>query len=197
MLFDTDLAGICFHTSTEPGLSARASQRSLELTALSTLRVRSTLSPCAAVILEFGTEEQEPAPPPRPLEEQSCWMQFLSEPSGSSWLGRLPRHVRDGEQSIAATGPKVWAWWCKLGAVSRPDQLGPAKAPRPDCIHAQSGPQRRGPPASRSEQRLAGVPAKFMTPISCPDTDRVRSRRRVSGGHQLDVHERMFYNSSS
>jgi len=73
-----------------------------------------TLTPCMSVILEFGTEEQKKRHVPPMLRGETCWMQFLSEPSGGSDLaGALTTAVRDGDEWVI-NGSKIWttgAWW--------------------------------------------------------------------------------------
>ena len=91
-----------------------------------------TLSPCAAVILEFGTEEQKVRHIPPILKGEALWMQFLSEPSGGSDVaGALTTAVRDGDEWVL-NGSKIWTTGRlvgRLGAVPGPDQLGRAQAP--------------------------------------------------------------------
>ena len=73
-----------------------------------------TLTPCMAVILEFGTEEQKARHVPPILRGETTWMQFLSEPGGGSDLaGALTTATRDGEEWVL-NGSKIWttgAWW--------------------------------------------------------------------------------------
>jgi alkylation response protein AidB-like acyl-CoA dehydrogenase len=73
-----------------------------------------TFAPCAAVLLEFGTEEQKQQHIPAILKGEEIWMQLLSEPSGGSDVaGALTTAVRDGDEWVL-NGSKVWttgAWW--------------------------------------------------------------------------------------
>jgi alkylation response protein AidB-like acyl-CoA dehydrogenase len=73
-----------------------------------------TFTPCAAVILEFGTEEQKRAHLPAIMKGEEIWMQMLSEPgSGSDVAGATTTAVRDGEMWVV-NGSKIWttgAWW--------------------------------------------------------------------------------------
>jgi alkylation response protein AidB-like acyl-CoA dehydrogenase len=73
-----------------------------------------TMTPCMAVILEFGTHEQKLKYVPRILDGSDVWMQMLSEPSGGSDVaGAQTSAVRDGDQWIM-NGSKIWttgAWW--------------------------------------------------------------------------------------
>jgi alkylation response protein AidB-like acyl-CoA dehydrogenase len=72
------------------------------------------MSPCLAILLDFGTEAQKQAHVPAILRGEELWMQFLSEPSGGSDVaGALTTAVRDGDEWIL-NGSKVWttgAWW--------------------------------------------------------------------------------------
>jgi alkylation response protein AidB-like acyl-CoA dehydrogenase len=73
-----------------------------------------TFVPCAAVLLDFGTEEQKRRHIPAMLRGEEIWMQFLSEPSGGSDVaGALTTAVRDGDEWIL-NGSKIWttgAWY--------------------------------------------------------------------------------------
>jgi len=77
-----------------------------------------TFTPCMAVILEFGTEEQKRNHIPAILKGEELWMQFLSEPSGGSDVaGAQTTAVRDGEEWVM-NGSKIWttgAWWADWG----------------------------------------------------------------------------------
>jgi alkylation response protein AidB-like acyl-CoA dehydrogenase len=122
MLFDAGFAGICFPRAYGGQGLSPAHQKVLneELTGFEypgRLQVP-TFSPCATVILEFGTEEQKLRHLPAILKGEEIWMQFLSEPSGGSDVaGALTTAVRDGEQWIL-NGSKIWttgAWWSDWG----------------------------------------------------------------------------------
>ena len=77
-----------------------------------------TFSPCAAVLLEFGTEEQKKRHLPAMMRGDEIWMQFLSEPSGGSDVaGALTTAVRDGDEWVI-NGSKIWttgAWFSDYG----------------------------------------------------------------------------------
>jgi len=77
-----------------------------------------TFTPCMAVILEFGTEEQKRLHVPAILKGEELWMQFLSEPSGGSDVaGAQTTAVRDGDEWVM-NGSKIWttgAWWADWG----------------------------------------------------------------------------------
>ncbi|MCK0093518.1 acyl-CoA dehydrogenase family protein [Rhodococcus sp. F64268] len=73
-----------------------------------------TFVPCAAVLLDFGTEEQKKRHIPAILRGEELWMQMLSEPSGGSDVaGAVTTAIRDGDDWIL-NGSKIWttgAWW--------------------------------------------------------------------------------------
>ena len=76
------------------------------------------MTPCMAVLLDFGTEAQKLAHVPAILKGEELWMQFLSEPSGGSDVaGALTTATRDGDE-WRLNGSKVWttgAWWSDWG----------------------------------------------------------------------------------
>ncbi|MDT3443318.1 acyl-CoA dehydrogenase family protein [Pseudofrankia sp. BMG5.37] len=118
MLFDAGLAGITFPREYGgQGLTA-AHQQVLneELAGYEFPRHLQvpTLSPCAAVILEFGSEEQKHRHLPAILRGEEIWIQFLSEPSGGSDVaGALMSAVAEGDEWVL-NGSKIWstgAWW--------------------------------------------------------------------------------------
>jgi alkylation response protein AidB-like acyl-CoA dehydrogenase len=73
-----------------------------------------TFSPCAAVIWEYGTEEQKRNHLTAIMKGEEIWMQMLSEPSGGSDVaGAQTTAVRDGDLWVV-NGSKIWttgAWW--------------------------------------------------------------------------------------
>lgn len=118
MLFDAGLAGICVPPEYGGQGLTPAHQRALNEEMVGyeyPARIQvPTLSPCMAVLLEFGTEEQKRRHVPAMLNGEEIWMQLLSEPSGGSDVAAaLTTAVRDGEQWVL-NGSKVWtsgAWW--------------------------------------------------------------------------------------
>ena len=77
-----------------------------------------TFSPCAAVLLDYGTEDQKREHLPAILKGEEVWLQLLSEPSGGSdAAGALTTAERDGEEWVL-NGSKIWttgAWWSDWG----------------------------------------------------------------------------------
>jgi alkylation response protein AidB-like acyl-CoA dehydrogenase len=121
-LFDGGFAGICFPVEYGGlGLTLehqRAfNEESVGYTMPDVIQIP-TMTPCAAVMLEFGTEEQKQRHIPAILKGEEIWMQFLSEPSGGSDVAAaLTTAVRDGDEWVV-NGSKVWttgAWFSDYG----------------------------------------------------------------------------------
>jgi alkylation response protein AidB-like acyl-CoA dehydrogenase len=118
MLFEVGLAGICFPREYGGQGLSHAHQRVLneEISGYEyPARIQApTFSPCAAVLLDFGTEDQKQRHLPAILKGDEIWMQFLSEPGGGSDVaGALTSAVRDGDEWVL-NGSKIWttgAWW--------------------------------------------------------------------------------------
>jgi alkylation response protein AidB-like acyl-CoA dehydrogenase len=203
MLFDAGLAGICFPRAYGGQGLSPAHQKVLneELVGYeypARLQVP-TLSPCAAVLLEFGTEEQKLRHIPAILKGEELWMQFLSEPSGGSDVaGALTTAIRDGEQWVLS-GSKVWttgAWWSDWGlCLARtnwdvPKHRGLSVFMLP--IH-QSGVEVYRIEMLNGSREFC---QEFMTDVIVPDSDRVGE---VDDGWTVGTrwmfHERMMYSS--
>ncbi len=203
MLFDADLAGICFPRAYGGQGLTPAHQKALneELAGHeypSRLQVP-TLSPCAAVLLDFGSEEQKLRHIPAILRGEEFWMQFLSEPSGGSDVaGALTTAVRDGDQWVL-NGSKVWtsgAWWSDWGlCLARtnwdvPKHRGLTVFMLP--IHQPGVEVHRIEMLNGSREFCQ----EFMTDVIVPDSDRVGD---VDDGWTVGTrwmtHERMLYSS--
>ncbi len=203
MLFDAGLAGICFPKEYGGQGLTVAHQRVLNEELGSRefpMRYQvPTFSPCATVILEFGTHEQKLRHIPAILRGEELWMQFLSEPSGGSDVaGALTTAVRDGEQWIL-NGSKVWttgAWWSDWGLVLArtnwdvPKHRGLTVFMMP--IHQDGIEVHRIEMLNGSHEFCQ----EFITDVVVPDGDRIGE---VDDGWTVGTrwmfHERMLFNS--
>jgi alkylation response protein AidB-like acyl-CoA dehydrogenase len=202
-LFDAGLAGICVPTAYGGQGLTPEHQKALneELVGFEyPIRIQSpTISPCAAVLLDFGTEEQKLRHIPAILQGEELWMQFLSEPSGGSDVaGALTSAVRDGDQWVL-NGSKVWttgAWWSDWGlCLARtnwdvPKHRGLSVFMLP--IHQPGIEVHRIEMLNGSKEFCQ----EFMTDVVVPDRDRIGA---VDDGWTVGIrwmfHERMLQNS--
>ena len=202
-LYDAGLAGLCFPREYGGQGLMPAYQQVLneELAGYEyPRRVQiPTFSPCATVLLEFGTEEQKQRHLPAILRGEELWMQFLSEPSGGSDVaGALTTAVRDGDQWVL-NGSKIWttgAWWSDWGlCLARtnwdvPKHRGLSVFIFP--IHQPSIEVHRIEMLNGSREFCQ----EFLTDVIVPDTDRVGD---VDDGWTVGIrwmfHERMLYTS--
>jgi Acyl-CoA dehydrogenase, N-terminal domain/Acyl-CoA dehydrogenase, middle domain len=120
--YEAGFAGICFPTEYGGQGLSPAHQRAFNEEVVgyqfpSILQVPSFV-PCAAVLLEFGTEEQKKRHLPKIMSGEEIWMQFLSEPSGGSDVAAaLTTAIRDGDEWVV-NGSKIWttgAWFSDYG----------------------------------------------------------------------------------
>jgi alkylation response protein AidB-like acyl-CoA dehydrogenase len=203
MLFDAGLAGICFPREYGGQGLTPAHQRVLnqEMAGYEyPARIQApTLSPCAAVLLDFGTEEQKLAHIPAILRGEEIWMQFLSEPSGGSDVaGALTSAVRDGEEWVL-NGSKIWttgAWWSDWGlCLARTNWDVPKHRGLTVFILPIRQP---GLEVHRIEMLNGSMEfcQEFLTDVRVPDSDRVGD---VDDGWTVGTrwmfHERMLTNS--
>ena len=202
-LFDAGLAGICMPTAYGGQGLTPAHQRALNEEIVGyeyPSRFQApTISPCAAVLLDFGTEEQKLRHIPAILKGEELWMQFLSEPSGGSDVaGALTTAVRDGDEWVL-NGSKVWttgAWWSDWGlCLARtnwdvPKHRGLSVFMLP--IHQPSIEVHRIEMLNGSKEFCQ----EFLTDVRVPDTDRIGD---VDDGWTVGTrwmfHERMLHNS--
>jgi alkylation response protein AidB-like acyl-CoA dehydrogenase len=203
MLFEAGLTGICISTAYGGQGLTVDHQKALneELVGFEyPTRIQSpTISPCAAVLLDFGTEEQKLRHIPAILRGEELWMQFLSEPSGGSDVaGALTTAVRDGDQWVL-NGSKVWttgAWWSDWGlCLARtnwdvPKHRGLSVFMLP--IHQPGIDVHRIEMLNGSKEFCQ----EFITDVVVPDSDRVGG---VDDGWTVGIrwmyHERMLQNS--
>jgi len=203
MLFDAGLAGICFPRQYGGQGLTRDHQRALnqELAGFeypSRLQAP-TFSPCAAVLLDFGTEAQKLAHIPAILRGEEIWMQFLSEPSGGSDVAAaLTSAVRDGEEWVL-NGSKIWttgAWWSDWGlCLARTNW----DVPKHRGLSVFILPIRQPGLDVHRIEMLNGSKEfcqEFLTDVRVPDADRVGE---VDDGWTVGTrwmfHERMLTNS--
>jgi alkylation response protein AidB-like acyl-CoA dehydrogenase len=203
LLFEAGLAGICVPTEyggqgLSPGHQHALNQA---LTGFEyPIRFQApTLSPCAAVLLEFGTEEQKRRHLPAILRGEELWMQLLSEPSGGSDVaGALTTAVRDGDEWIL-NGSKIWttgAWWSDWGlCLARTNW----DVPKHRGLTVFMLPFRQPGVEIHRIEMLNGSKEfcqEFLTDVRVPDSDRVGD---VDDGWSVGIrwmfHERMLYNS--
>ena len=202
-LFDAGLAGICVPREYGGQGLTPAHQRALneELTGYEypeRLQVP-TFSPCTAVLLEFGTEEQKRRHLPAILKGEEIWIQFLSEPSGGSDVaGALTTAVRDGDEWVL-NGSKIWssgAWWSDWAlCLARTNW----DVPKHRGLTVFMLPIRRDGVEIRRIEMLNGnmdFCEEFLTDVRVPDSDRVGDvDEGWTVGIRWMVHERMGHNS--
>ncbi len=203
MLFDADLAGICFPREyggqgLTPAHQKVFNEEIVGYEFPTHLQVPN-FTPCAAIILEFGTHEQKLHHLPAILKGEELWMQFLSEPSGGSDVaGALTTAVRDGDQWVL-NGSKVWttgAWWSDWGlCLARtnwdvPKHRGLTVFMLP--IHQPNIEVHRIEMLNGSREFCQ----EFMTDLIVPDADRIGD---VDDGWTVGTrwmfHERMLHSS--
>jgi alkylation response protein AidB-like acyl-CoA dehydrogenase len=202
-LFDGGFAGICVPVAYGgQGLTSvhqRAFNEEMAGYEYPTRMQSPTFSPCLAVLLDFGTEEQKLRHIPAILKGEEIWMQFLSEPSGGSDVaGALTSAVRDGDEWVL-NGSKVWttgAWWSDWGLCLARTNWDVAK--------------HRGLSVFILPLRLPGIEVQriemlngnrefcqeYLTDVRLPDSYRVGD---VDDGWTVGTrwmfHERMLFNS--
>ena len=158
-----------------------------------------TMTPCLAVLLDFGTEELKRRLIPPILKGDAIWMQLLSEPSGGSDVaGALTTAVRDGEEWVL-NGSKVWttgAWWSDWGlCLARtnwdvPKHRGLTVFALP--LHQQGVEVQQIEMLNGSKEFCQ----EFLSDVRVPDVDRIGE---VDDGWTVGTrwmfHERMMHNS--
>jgi alkylation response protein AidB-like acyl-CoA dehydrogenase len=203
MLFDANLAGICIPTEYGGQGLTPAHQQAFneEIGGFEyPQRFQSpTMAPCAAVLLDFGTEEQKKQHIPAILRGEELWMQLLSEPSsGSDVASALTSAVREGDDWIL-NGSKIWttgAWWSDWGlCLARTNW----DVPKHRGLTVFIFPLKQEGVAVHRIEMLNGSKEfcqEFLTDLRVPDSDRVGE---VDGGWTVGTrwmyHERMLFSS--
>ena len=203
MLFDAGLAGICVPREYGGQGLTPAHQivlnEELEGYEFPSRFQVPTFTPCLAVLLDFGTEEQKQRHVPAILKGEELWMQFLSEPSGGSDVaGALTSAVRDGDEWIL-NGSKVWttgAWWSDWGlCLARTNW----EVPKHRGLSVFMLPIRQEGVEVHRIEMLNGnreFCQEFLSDVRVPDSDRIGE---VDDGWTVGTrwmfHERMLFNS--
>jgi alkylation response protein AidB-like acyl-CoA dehydrogenase len=203
MLFDAGFAGICISPEYAGlGLTSdhqRAFNRELAGFEYPARIAVPTFSPCAAILLEFGTEEQKRRHIPAILKGEEIWMQLLSEPGGGSDVaGATTTAVLDGEEWLL-NGSKIWtsgAWWSDWGlCLARTNW----DVPKHRGLTVFILPLRQPGVEVHRIEMLNGSREfcqEFLTDVRVPDRDRLGD---VDDGWSVGVrwmfHERMQHNS--
>ena len=203
MLFDAGLAGVCVPTEYEGQGLTPAHQRALNHELIGyefpAHFQAPTFSPCMAVLLDLGNEEQKRRHVPAILKGEEIWMQMLSEPSGGSDVaGALTSAVRDGDAWVL-NGSKIWttgAWWSDWAlCLARTNWDVPKHRGLTVFILPID---REGVEVHRIEM-LNGSREfcqEFLTDVVVPDSDRIGA---VDDGWTVGTrwmfHERMLLNS--
>ena len=202
-LFDAGFAGVCVPRQYGGQGLTPAHQRALNQAMAGheyPMRIQApTFSPCLAILLEFGTEEQKRTHIPAMLRGDELWMQLLSEPGGGSDVaGAQTTAVRDGDEWVL-NGSKIWttgAWWSDWGlCLARTNW----DAPKHRGLTVFILPLRqRGIEIHRIEMLNGNREfcQEFLTDVVVPDSDRIGE---VDDGWTVGVrwmfHERMLYDS--
>ena len=202
MLFAAGLAGVCFPKEYGGQGLTSAHQRVLneELAGYEyPARFQApTMSPCAAVLLDFGTEEQKLRHIPAILRGDEFWMQFLSEPSGGR-RSRGPDHRRPRRRQLDPQRLENLdhrRLVVGLGPLPGPDQLGRPQARGLTVfmlpIHQPGIEIHRIEMVNGSKEFCQ----EYMTDVVVPDSDRLGD---VDEGWTVGIrwmfHERMLMNS--
>lgn len=203
MLFEAGFAGLCVPRQYGGQGLTPAHQRALNEAMAGyefPARIQApTFSPCLAVLLEFGSEEQKRRHCPAILRGEELWMQLLSEPGGGSDVaGALTTAVRDGDQWVL-NGSKIWttgAWWSDWGmCLTRTNW----DVPKHRGLSVFIFPLRQPGIEIHRIEMLNGSKEfcqEFLTDVIVPDGDRIGD---VDDGWTVGVrwmfHERMLYDS--
>jgi len=202
-LFDGGFAGLCFPVEYGgQGLTPahqRAFNEELAGHEFPSRFAVPTFSPCAAVLLEFGTAEQKALHLPAILKGEEVWVQMLSEPGGGSDVaGITTGAVRQGDDWVL-NGSKVWtsrAWWADWGlCLARTNW----NVPKHQGMTVFILPLQQPAVEIRRIERLNGESEaceEFLTDVRVPDSDRVGE---IDAGWTIGTrwmfHERMGSNS--
>jgi len=202
-LFDGGFAGICFPKEYGgQGLTPEHNRAFNEELAGHEYPSRfsvPTFSPCAAVLLEYGSPEQKARHLPGILKGEGVWVQLLSEPGGGSDVaGATTAAVRDGDDWIL-NGSKVWtsrAWWADWGIILARTNWD---VPKHQGLSVFILPLHQPGVEIQRIERLNGESEacqEFFTDVRIPDSDRLGE---IDAGWTVGTrwmyHERIGHNS--
>jgi alkylation response protein AidB-like acyl-CoA dehydrogenase len=202
-LFDGGFAGICFPREYGgQGLTPdhnRAFNEELVGHEYPSRFTVPTFTPCATVLLEYGTAEQKARHIPAILKGEEVWVQMLSEPGGGSDVaGATTAAVREGDDWIL-NGSKVWtsrAWWADWGlCLARTNW----DVPKHQGLTVFLVPLHQPGIEIQRIERLSGESEacqEFFTDVRIPDSDRMGE---IDAGWTVGTrwmyHERVGHNS--
>jgi alkylation response protein AidB-like acyl-CoA dehydrogenase len=205
--FDAGFAGLCFPKEYGgQGLTPehnRAFNEELSGREYPSRFTVPTFTPCATVLLEFGTTEQKARHLPAILKGDEFWAQLLSEPGGGSDVaGITTRATRVNDErgdGWILNGSKVWtsrAWWHDWGLIlARTNWDLPKHSGMTVFILPLHQP---GVEITRIE-RLSGETEacqEFFTDVFIPDSDRIGEiDTGWNVGTRWMYHERVGHNS--
>ena len=162
-----------------------------------------TFSPCASVLLEYGTPEQKAKHLPAILKGEEVWVQLLSEPGGGSDVAgittRAERASGSGGDGWILNGSKVWtsrAWWADWGIILTRTNWD---VPKHKGMTVFIVPLHQPGIEIQRIERLNGESEacqEFFTDVPIPDSDRVGE---IDAGWTIGTrwmyHERLGHNS--
>ena len=179
-LYDAGFAGICFPREYGGlGLTPdhqRAFNEELAGREFPSRFMVPTFTPCAAVLLEFGTPEQKARHIPAILKGDEFWVQMLSEPGGGSDVaGAQTGAVRNGDTWLI-NGSKVWtsrAWWADWGLILARTNWN---VPKHEGLTVFMLPLHQPGIEIHRIERISGereACQEFLTDVPVPDSDRI------------------------
>jgi alkylation response protein AidB-like acyl-CoA dehydrogenase len=179
-LFDGGFAGICFPREYGgQGLTAshqRVFNEELVGHEFPSRFAVPTFSPCAAVLLEFGTAEQKARHIPAILKGEEVWVQMLSEPGGGSDVAGATTSAARDRDGWVLNGSKVWtsrAWWADWGLILARTNWS---VPKHEGLTVFILPLQQASVQIHRIERLNGESEacqEFLTDTRVPDGDRV------------------------
>jgi alkylation response protein AidB-like acyl-CoA dehydrogenase len=135
-----------------------------------------TFTPCMAVILDFGTDEQKRRLIPPMLRGETLWAQLLSEPSGGSDVASAQTSATRSGDGWILNGTKIWttgARWADWAlCLARTD----SSVPKHNGLTVFAVNMKQPGIDVREIEMVDGSRAfceVFMTDVLIPDSDRI------------------------